>query len=123
MSKYIICTSKDWADEFDYPIFSIFGEKTKRTLLLYNNYLEDEDLAEIYFGSNESFSFNKEEIVNMIQQASVITEEEIQVFNKYMPYPTAVDIVDRILELLYEKIDDTGNQDLLKKLEELDQLN
>jgi hypothetical protein len=121
MSKYIICESKDWADEFDYPIFSIFGEKTKRTLLLYNNYLEDEDLTEIYFGTNEYFGFIRKEVVDMIQNAKEITESEIEVFDKYMSYPAAVDIVDRILELLYEKVDDIGNQDLLKKLEELDQ--
>jgi hypothetical protein len=119
--KYIICTSKDWSDEFDYPIFSIFGEKTRRVILLHNNYINDDDLEEIYFGTNEYFTFNHKEVVDMVQNAEKITDSEIEVFNKYMPRPAAVDIVDQILETMYYNAGNSENYDLEEMLKDLDQ--
>jgi hypothetical protein len=120
--KYIICTSRDWADEFDYPIFSIFGEETRRIILLHNNYIDEEALEEVYFGSNEHFSFNRKEIIDMIQNAKEISVADINVLDKYTSGLAAFDIIDHILENMYSAAIDSNNSDLKHRLSELKQM-
>jgi hypothetical protein len=119
MSKYIINSLGDIESKI--TIFSIFGEETKRILLLYNNYLTDDDWGKIYWRLNSFFEVNKLEFISAIKNAKSIPKNEIYILDKYCINQLSFDVVDYILELLYNRISETNNTHLLKKLDQLDQ--
>ena len=118
---YMIAKSKNWADEFDYPILSIFTEKTKNVILLHNNFFDDTDLEECYFGTNEYFSFKKEKVLAMIRGAEEVNGEDLKVAYKIRSKfeHCSYDIIDNILESMYSNACDVNNEEMQKILEEL----
>jgi len=118
---YMIAKSENWSDEFDYPILSIFTEKTKNVILLHNNFFDDTDLEECYFGTNEYFSFKKEKVLNMIRSAEEVDYDDLKFAYKirekfeYCSY----DIVDDILESMYCNACDANNEEMKKILNDL----
>ena len=119
MSKYIICTTEDYADEFDYPIISIFSEKAKNVIIMHNNFLKDDDFSEIYFGTNEYLSFEKDSIIDMIKNAKEIESSEIETLQKYNCINIGIDIVERALDILYDRAKENGADELANTLEGL----
>lgn len=94
--KYIISTGFDYADEFDYPVCSIFTEDEKKealTELATNPFT----YKEFYFGTNEALSFDSSEIKKMITQAATISADEEKTFLKFY-HGVDVDIIGWILE-------------------------
>jgi len=122
MSKYIINTNVDYADEFYYPIRSVFTQEAKNIILLHNNFLDDGDFSELYFGTNEFVSLEVSEVLEMITSAVEVTDDELQVLNKFgcLSETASIDIVDIALECLYVKAVDNGADEFRKKLENLD---
>jgi len=119
MTKYIICTSEDYADEFDYPIISVFSEKAKNIIIMHNNFLNEDDFSEIYFGTNEYLSFKKDYIIDMIKNANKIEDSEIETLQKYNCINTGIDIVDHTLDILYDRAKENGAEELANTLEGL----
>jgi len=103
-TKYIIMTSEDYADEFNYPIISVFTAKERNIILLHNNLLSNDDFDEIYFGTNEFFSFLKNEIIRYVREAKQITDEELEVLEKFrvLDLP-GIDIVDHTIDRMAYK--------------------
>jgi 3-oxoacyl-[acyl-carrier-protein] synthase III len=90
---------------------------------LHNNYINDNDFKAIYFGTNEYLNFTRKEVIDMVQNAKEITNSEIEVFDRYMPHPAAIDIVDRILEAMYCNANNSKNYALEERLKKLNQRN
>lgn len=63
--------------------------------------LFDDDI-EMYWGTNEFFTFNAEDFLEFIEDAEDISEEELAVFNKFNVY--GFDIYERIFNELQELI-------------------
>lgn len=119
---YMIAKSKNWADEFDYPILSIFNEKTRNVILLHNNFLGDDDLEECYFGTNEYFSFEKDEVLDMIRNAEEVEGEDLKVAHRISSVFKwcSFDIADVVLDRMYNNACDEENEEMKKILEDLD---
>ena len=95
--KYIISTTADYADEFDYGVCSIFTEEQKQqALTIVNSYEQYGYKEEFYFGTNEALEFNKDDIIAMINNAQQITPEEEVIFLKFY-HGADLDIIKDIL--------------------------
>lgn len=86
MKYYMVVDSQDYADEFDYPILSIFNEaelakfKAVKTKSIENG-LDIGIEHEIYFGSNEALNMTVSEMIDYIDDAQEITEVEYNFIN------------------------------------------
>ena len=106
---YIISGSKDYADEFNYPLLSVFDEDEMKEYTTLWEKVQDtrKDLNESeewYFGTNEGFYWSLNEVNDIIQNASTVTEEELNVIEKYafMGY----DVFERALDVLTDLVDE-----------------
>jgi hypothetical protein len=117
--KYIIITSKDYADEFDYPVISIFSGKLRMLLLLHNEFFESIDVDEIYFGTNEFLSFNKKMIIDMINNAKEITTEELETLQKFKATSCGLDIIEHVYQNMLFRIKELGDPAYNQLIEEL----
>lgn len=94
----------DWADEGNVFFFSIEDEERLQTMKELLKVLRDTDLipqeVEMYWGTNEFFQFDTDDLIKFIDTAEDISEEELEVFNKFGVY--GFDIYDRILTFIYE---------------------
>lgn len=97
MKAYI--GSENWADEGDVFFFSLASEETLGELKNLINILVEFGLfdneIEMYWGTNESFEFNSKDLLDFIDSAKDISDEEIEIFNKFGV--SGFDIYDRIL--------------------------
>lgn len=83
MKAYI--NNIDWADEGDVFFYSIIKEQDLKDLRKLVELCQRFDLfpMEIYWGSNEYFSFTKKDIFNFIDGAVDISKEELKTFRKF----------------------------------------
>jgi hypothetical protein len=122
MKNYIISTSVDYADEFYYPVISVFSEEIRNILIVHKSYLTDDMFEELYFGTNEFVTFKVSEIIEYIDKAQEISQEEIEVLTKYkMLDYNRINIIEEVLESLYDRVGEE-NPDLQKRLERLEVL-
>ncbi len=80
---YMISTSRDYADEFDYPILSLFDEEDSEVYNELKNKLEASDIEfssdeerEISFGSNEALYLSFDDMDDMIQNSATLSLDE-----------------------------------------------
>lgn len=99
MNKAIIFTTGDWSDEFDYPIFSISTKEDIENLI---TKLEETKITEMefVFGTNEWFEFSKSDVISILKSYKEVTDEELEVINKFTPKWLGVDIVSTSLDIL-----------------------
>ncbi len=103
----LINTSRDYADEFDYPVISFFNSALKNYLILKGlDYLKESDVTEMYFGSNEAISMSIREVKLLITEATILNDEEHTCAKRYLNEVPALDIMDRILDTIYERMGD-----------------
>lgn len=103
MKAYI--NSVDWADEGDVFFFSVVSEEVLEAMKGLTEVLIELDLlgpVEIYWGTNESFDFDPEDLLSLINDAEDISEEELAVFAKFKV--SGFDIYENILDKLSETI-------------------
>lgn len=100
MKAYI--ASRDWADEGDVFFFSVISDEDFKAMSeLIEIYIELDMLegeTDIYWGTNEFFSFSDGDYLDFIDKAVNITEKEFAVFKKFGI--TGFDIYDKILDIL-----------------------
>lgn len=102
MKAYI--KNVDWADEGDIFFYSVESESIleamKDLIKIYMDLdLFDNDI-EMYWGTNEYFTFGPEDFIKFIDSAELITQEELQVFDKFNVY--GFDIFGQIFDSLQE---------------------
>ena len=101
MSNVIIFTAEDWADEFEYPIFSV---TTKEEIEILIDQLKENPFScgehEFYFGTNEYFEFSSENIIALLKEAKEISDEELSVLKRFMPPYLGLDIVSRLIDTI-----------------------
>ena len=98
----IICTERDYADEFDYPILSIITDEIE---VKFRERMEElkkfgvsfSDQREYYFGTNEALDLSYDEIINMVDNAKPITDAELEVLVKFNVITLGIDIVKRVI--------------------------
>ena len=104
MKAYI--KSRDWADEADVFFFSVTSEDILEAMReLIEIYVELDILkgeTDMYWGTNEFFSFNANDYINFIDKAVDITKKEFAVFRKFDV--SGFDIYDKILDVLEEEL-------------------
>lgn len=99
----IIITTKDWADEFDYPIISLITDELeeefwKRMKELKKTGVNFSLKRSYYFGTNEAFNFSYNNIIDMVKEAQTITDEEMNVLKKFNVFDLGINIVQRALD-------------------------
>ncbi len=115
---FLINTSEDYADEFDYPIISIFSSALRNYLVLKGfHFLKENDFEELYFGSNEELNLSLVKVKQMIQDAREVPPEQTMVIEELNKVP-AIDIIGRIINILYERLEEE-DQEELKNFEEI----
>ena len=103
----LINISEDYADEFDYPVISFFSSALKNYLLLKGlHYLTEDDL-EFYFGTNEALRFDLDQIKSLISGATELDAEEIHYAKRYLTPVPGLDIIERIIDIIYDRIQET----------------
>lgn len=104
MKAYI--NSIDWSDEGNVFFYSIESEETLQLMKELTKVLEELDLfddeIEMYWGTNEFFTFNSRDFIRFIEDAEDISEEELAVFGKFKV--CGFDIYGRIFDELQELI-------------------
>lgn len=102
--KKIFTSNEDWNDEGDIFLLSIIEdsklESLRRIVYLLKSYFPED--IEIYWGSNESFIFSYERIIDMLESAEDISEEELKVLIKFDL--GGIDIYDRLIDWLWSHI-------------------
>jgi len=94
----IISTSRDYSDEFDYPIISIFKKEDKEKLLEIVRNADSYAYQELYFGTNEALYFTKDEVEELIHGAKEISDENLAIVKPYLPMWASLDIVNCITD-------------------------
>lgn len=95
----------DWADEGDVFFFSVESEENLKAMKNLIETLVKLDLffpIEIYWGTNESFDFTSEDLLDFIDSAKDISEEELAVFKKFRI--SGLDIYSRMLDKIHDLI-------------------
>ena len=98
---YIINSTRDYADEFDYTIRSYLTQEKINCLNENRDFIisvfEDSDSAEFecYFGTNEGFDISIHEFFDLILHAKEISEKEYLILKKFEI--ASLDIVDRVI--------------------------
>ena len=76
----------DWADEGDVFFFSVEYEENLKAMKSLIEIISELDLslsADMYWGTNEYFNFNTEDLLAFIDGAKDISEEELAIFDKF----------------------------------------
>ena len=84
--RYIIDTSFNWADEFDRGTFCILSEEDLEGYKKCVELMDDEDTHELYFGTNESREFSRDELLEMLSTAREITPAQEKTLEDLVPY-------------------------------------
>lgn len=86
-TMYIITDSFNWADEIDFDGFVILTKKDLRDLKKEVQSLidsgDDEEIS-IGVGTNEEVNSSYEEILEILDSAEKISEDNVKVFKKYL---------------------------------------
>ncbi len=115
---FLINTSEDYADEFDYPIISIFSSALRNYLVLKGfHFLKENDFEELYFGSNEELNLSLVKVKQMIQDAREVPPEQTMVIEELDKVP-AIDIIGRVCNMVHERLEEE-DQEELKNFEEI----
>lgn len=97
----------DWADEGDIFFFSIASEETLQLAKELLKILKEIDVIpeelDMYWGTNEFFIFDIEDLISFIDQAEDISDDELKVFEKFKV--TGFDIYDRIISFIGDCLD------------------
>lgn len=99
--KYIINTSYNYADEFDYPVFSIMSEFERDNLISTYYIWKFEGEKAYYFGTNEELGFYSDDILDLIKTATPIDDTTFKTTEPFFP-KAYLNIADRILDRLYD---------------------
>lgn len=99
MNKLVILELENWADEFDYPIFSVAEPETFKSLIEYFEKNPVRDTREFCFGTNEYFEFSNDEILSLLNSAKPIADEELKVLEKFVPLSLGLDIVSHLIDI------------------------
>lgn len=95
----------DWADEGDVFFFSIESEENLEAMKDLIDILIELDLfcpSDMYWGTNQYFYFEADDLLEFINEAEDISEEELAIFNKFKI--SGFDIFERISDKLYDLI-------------------
>jgi len=98
---YAIIDQFDYADEFDYPVISLFTEKQRKFVL--KNKKKIPETYEACFGTNEYLEFSREEIIEMFENSEEISKKEIKVLERFGILNMGKDVFDDIYYLIKEK--------------------
>lgn len=109
MTKVIVTGEYDYADEFDYPVFSAFSS-TFRDLMLDNMKWFPDGSEEFGFGTNEALEFERSDIEDMLGDSQVITDEELAVIVKF-GCNAGLDVIDQAFDMLVEAMEEQGDLD------------
>ena len=102
MTHYIINTSMDYADEFDYPVISLMtAEERQKYIDTYSIWSKNWN-SEIGFGTNEGLWIPADEALSLIEEAEAITKEKFGLIAPYLIEVPSVDITDDIVNALDE---------------------
>ena len=102
MTHYIINTSMDYADEFDYPVISLMtAEERQKYIDTYNTWSKNWN-SELYFGTNEELWIPADEALSLIEEAEAVTKEKFDLIAPYLEKVPAVNIEYHIVDLLEE---------------------
>lgn len=83
MSAVLVKVSADYADEFQCEEFKVFTqEEFNKFIEYYKNYFDENNEAEIYFGTNEFLIFESFTEFYDCLSVSEITDEEASVIQK-----------------------------------------
>ena len=83
--RYIIDTSFNWADEFDRGTFCIVSEYELECYKRCVEQMDDGDTHELYFGTNESREFNRDDLREMLSTAREITPAQEKTLEDLVP--------------------------------------
>ena len=92
---YAIIDQFDYADEFDYPVISLFTAKQRKFIL--KNKKKIPQNYEACFGTNESLEFTREEIIEIFENAEEISKKEIKVLKRFNIFNMGKDIYDDLI--------------------------
>jgi len=95
---YAIIDQFDYADEFDYPVISLFTAKQRKFILKNKNKIPEN--YEACFGANEYLEFTKEEIIEMFENAKEISKKEIKVLESFNIFEMGKDIYDDLVYMI-----------------------
>ena len=102
MTYYIINTSMDYADEFDYPVISLMtAEERQKYIDTYSIWSKNWN-SEIGFGTNEGLWIPADEALSLIEEAEAITKEKFGLIAPYLIQVPSVDITEDIVYVLDE---------------------
>ena len=102
MTHYIINTSMDYADEFNYPVISLMtAEERQKYIDTYNTWSKNWN-SELYFGTNEELWIPADEALSLIEEAEAVTKEKFDLIAPYLKKVPAVNIEYRIIDSLDE---------------------
>ena len=99
--KYIINTSYNYADEFDYPVFSVIPESDRDKLISTYDIWKFEGKKAYYFGTNEKLMFYSDDILDLIKTAIPVDDATFKIVKPFFPQGY-LDIADRVLGRLYD---------------------
>lgn len=81
MKYYLVRYNGNWADEFDVYFHQVMSEdelkEAEDTITA-----TDWDREEFYFGTNEAIDFSTYELINFLNRAEEITEEQFKVLEE-----------------------------------------
>lgn len=103
--KYIINTAYNYADEFDYPVFSVIPESDRDKLISTYDIWKFKGEEAYYFGTNEELMFYSDDILDLIKTAIPVDDATFKIVKPFFPQDY-LDIADRILDRLYDLQDD-----------------
>lgn len=95
----------EWADEGGIFFFSVESEENLEAMKSLINILVELDLfypSEMYWGTNEFFDFDANDLLEFINKAKDISEEELAIFNKFKI--SGLDIFERMSDKLHDLI-------------------
>lgn len=110
---YIINTSEDYADEFNYPVTSTMSDNFQHFCANYPSFYRDVDFDECYFGTNEYLSFRPKRIQDLFKHATYVDDTTLALVIPFMS-KASFDPCDRISDHLSDNypedfVDDIDN--------------
>lgn len=107
----------DWADEGDVFFFSVECEENLKAMKSLIEIISELDLslsADMYWGTNEYFDFNTDDLLAFIDGAKDISEEELAVFDKFgvSGFDIYRGISDSICDSIWDSECDITQEDL-----------
>jgi hypothetical protein len=105
-----------------FPAFSILSEETRRFLILNAPvYLTEDDYVGIQMAWDSilEFDFDQELFLKMLQKAKPISDQEIEVINKFLEDSVIFDIADYFLDAIYEIAKKKDDEEIINTIEKL----